>query len=222
MSDEGASDGAGGGTGEPVPAQLLDVRFVGPATAPVLEDADIEAADIVRKRVSYRQLTEAGVNPGVASRIRREHSLPWSFDSSADDLEQRSSQIRGLDDGERAWIAASSGDWEDRSPSSDATEADGSGDDVEAEAAWRERTAQESAPDTGDLDDESAWRERSAPEPVTTLDGIDEETAAQLANAGITSVRRLSTVDPDRVSAALAADREQLRRWRDAAVDHLD
>jgi predicted flap endonuclease-1-like 5' DNA nuclease len=200
VSDEGPTDAADSGDRESPPERLADVRFVGPSTAETLADTDVGPDTIVRKRVSYRQLTEAGVNPGVAARIRREHSLPWSFDSSGEDLTQRSSQIRGLDDGERAWIAASSGDWESRSPP-DPTETDGSGDATEAEAAWRDR---------------------SAPEPVTVIDGIDRETADLLAEAGITSVRRLSTVNLDRVADAIAVDRSRLLDWQEAAVAYLD
>ncbi|WP_101297614.1 helix-hairpin-helix domain-containing protein [Halegenticoccus soli] len=175
-----------------------DLRFVGPATATVLADRNVDATDIAGRRVSYAQLVEAGVNPGVAARIRREHSLPWSFESTGADLKRRSTQIRGLGEAERAWVAASSGDWDaDQSPSSPA-ETDGSGDPKAAE---------------------TAWRTRSRPTPVTALPSVDAESAALLAEAGIASVRRLATADPDRVADVLDLDASTVRRWHEAARD---
>jgi hypothetical protein len=102
-------DGVGA---SPEPTEL---KFVGPATAAVIEDASFAAAGIRDREVSFGMLLDAGVNPGVAARIRREHSLPWSFDTEADrsDLNRRSDQVRGLNDGERDWVAASTGDWAD-------------------------------------------------------------------------------------------------------------
>ncbi|WP_096391193.1 DUF7409 domain-containing protein [Halopenitus persicus] len=89
-----------------------DLRWVGPATAAELDAAGIDAADITDKRVSYRLLVDAGVNPGVAAKIRREHSLSWSFEAG-EGLESRSAQVRGLGREEADWIAASAGDWAD-------------------------------------------------------------------------------------------------------------
>ncbi|WP_458188980.1 DUF7409 domain-containing protein [Haladaptatus sp. NG-WS-4] len=172
-----------------------DVQFVGPATAAVIEDATFDAEDILRRNVSYEMLREAGVNPGVAGRLRREHSLSWSFGGSGDDLTDRSNQIRGLKDEERAWIAASSGDWEATSVTTD-----GSG-DAQAE--------------------EAAWRERSSPDPVTDVPEIDEESASRLAEGGINSVRSMATADPERVADSLGLDRERVTEWCDAANELL-
>ncbi len=142
-------------------------------------------------------LREAGVNPGVAGRLRREHSLSWSFESGTD-LTDRSSQIRGLQDDERAWIAASSGDWELRAAETATT--DGSG-DTEAE--------------------EAAWRDRSRPDPVTYVPEVNESVATELAEAGITSVRSMAIADPERVADSLSFDHERVNDWRNAARDLL-
>ena len=191
-SEDGADESGGDGGGE-APASLVDLRFVGPATESALSAADVSPADVVEKRVSYRDLLDADVNPGVAARVRREHSLSWSFESSGDDLSDRSAQIRGLGDAERAWVAASTGDWEEETADA---ETDGSGSSEAAEAAWRAR---------------------SAPEPVTALDAVDEEAANRLAEGGITSVRALAAADPDSVSDALGLDVDRVRSWVDAA-----
>lgn len=193
VDEEGEGDD-GDATGV-VATSLDDVRFVGPATAEVLRESNLTAADILEKRVSYGDLTEAGVNPGVAARLRREHSLSWSFDSSGPDLNRRSAQVRGLDDEERAWVAASSGDWR---------------------ATTNGRGAD------GDVDEEAAWRRRSAPTPVRTVDGVDADTAERLAEAGVTSVRRLATADPRSVADALSIDPDRVRRFCEAAHEHDD
>jgi len=114
------------GSGDEAAAAVepTDLKWVGPATAEALEDADFDAADLADKRVSCHMLVEAGVNPGVAAKIRREHSLAWSFEST-DDLDRRSAQIRGLGDAEAAWVAASAGDWESAEDDVDAEADDG-------------------------------------------------------------------------------------------------
>jgi hypothetical protein len=94
-----------------VDATLESIRYVGPATASVLESNGFGSTAITGKRVSYRMLVDAGVNPGVAAKIRREHSLSWSF-SSGGDLDRRSTQVRGLGTAEAEWVAASAGDWQ--------------------------------------------------------------------------------------------------------------
>lgn len=179
-----------------------DVRYVGPATADKLAAADIDPGGILRKEVSYQNLVDAEINSGVASKLRREHSLPWSLSGSeGEDLSRRSNQVRGLQDGERAWVAASTGDWESTEPSTTAdaaTEADGSG---EAEAA------------------EAAWRERSRPDPVTDVPGVTEGDADQLAKAGINSVRSLATSNPESVADVLGFDVEKVDEWRTAATE---
>ncbi|WP_435177829.1 helix-hairpin-helix domain-containing protein [Halorussus sp. AFM4] len=198
--------------------ELTDIHFVGPATAEVLADADFDATGLPEKEVSYEMLIDAGVNPGVATRLRKEHSLHWSFggsDEDDDSLAQRSEKVRGLQDDERAWVAASSGDWESESADgADATDGD-----------WSP-TGETSAPVEASTDGsgaaeaaEAAWRERSRPDPVTDVPGVDERTAEILANGGVTSVRSLATADPEHVADSLGLDRERVAEWRDAARD---
>jgi len=253
----------------------------------------------------------------VAARIRREHSLPWSFDTEADrsDLNRRSDQVRGLNDGERDWVAASTGDWADDDPDETDTEnkresqgttpadaidprpegdwpetarPDDTEDEPAETTAWPETarpettgrgdtddaatgdtpSADEESPDdvgpwpatarpggfapdtesdpnapdagttvagdgTGDrqatadgsgdpVQAETAWRERSAPVPVTELDGVDDETRETLAAAGITSVRSLATADPAAVAAALDLSEDRLATLRGTARSFPD
>lgn len=205
MSDESRDD---------PPEDPTDVRFIGPATAEKLEAAEIRAAGILRRTVSYRQLVDAGINPGVATKIRREHSLAWSLSGSAgEDLGRRSDQVRGLKDDERAWVAASTGDWESTS-TADTTGTDATGD-------WEptgEGTAE--ADGSGEAEAaEAAWRERSSPDPVTEVPGVTEGDAEQLANAGITSVRSLATSNPETVADVLGLDAEKVDEWRAAASE---
>lgn len=171
---------------ESLPEAFEELRFVGPKTAAALGDSPIDVEDVARKRVSYRDLTAHGVHPGVAAKIRREHSLSWSFDAEDGDLSRRSSQVRGLDDDERAWVAASS-EWAAEEAS--AAETDGSGDATSAESAWRTRTAgfeggDDDAPEpsTGaeegtpasTTDGEAAWRAAAA-ETASDDQARDEE-----------------------------------------------
>ncbi|MFC4450418.1 helix-hairpin-helix domain-containing protein [Halorussus aquaticus] len=193
-------------------AELTDIHFVGPATAEVLADVEFDATGIVDKSVSYEMLVEAGVNPGVATRLRKEHSLHWSFggsDENEDSLERRSEKVRGLQDNERAWVAASSGDWESNEPeTADVTSGD-----------WTP-TGEASTDGSGAAEEaEAAWRERSKPDPVTDVPGVDKRTAEILANGGVTSVRSLATADPEHVADSLGLDRERVAEWRDAARD---
>lgn len=214
---------------------------MGPATAAVLADASFDADDVRAKAVSFRMLTDAGVNPGVAARIRREHSLAWSFESEGEDLGRRSSQIRGLGDAERAWVAASSGDWQERESSDgdDAPEDTADGDESAAAAAADDAdTAAERAwvadAGSGDPDGtkadgsgdpaaaESAWRERSRPTPVGDVEGVEESDAADLAEAGITSARALALANAEEVADALDRDADRVAALRDAAAEYLD
>lgn len=194
-----------------------ELKYVGPATAAVLADAPFGAAAIRDRSVSFRELLEAGVNPGVAGRIRREHSLPWAFDAEAlDELDRRSTQIRGLQDDERAWVAASAGEWTEAEPDPEP------GESVEAaEEAWVEGGGEPAEADgSGDaVAAEAAWRDRSQPEPVTAVDGVGEVTETQLAEAGITSARALAAADPDEVAEALGLSASRLRRLRDNAAE---
>lgn len=195
MTEEQAEAGEDG----PAPAEPTDVKYVGPATAECLSEADLEAADILTKDVSYRELVDAGVNAGVATKIRREHSLSWSFGGDgSEDLDRRSEAVRGLQEGERAWVAASTGDWESTSPTTTSAEADGSGEATAAEAAWRER---------------------SRPDPVTEVPGVTEELAAELGKAGITSVRSLATANPETVADVIGVDADEIAQWREDAAD---
>ncbi len=108
-----------------------ELKFVGPATAESLSTASFGPEAIRHKTVSFSMLLDAGVNPGVAARIRREHSLPWSFETEdRQDLDRRSDQIRGLGDGERAWVAASSGDWAEAETDDDTPDAGTADDDT--------------------------------------------------------------------------------------------
>lgn len=199
--------------------ELLEFRHVGEATADVLAEAGIDATDLSSKAVSHSQLVAAGVNPGVAARIRREHSLQWSFEGG-EDLDRRAEQVRGLQDDERQWVAASYGD---------ETSADGGADAAAEESSWRRQSPasvdQDSAMgdkswpngDAEDTDeaggdaerDEAAWREQSSPTPVTELYGVGEVTEETLADAGITSVRSLASASPEEVAESLdlSADR---------------
>lgn len=119
-----------------------DLKWIGSATAEAIADAEFSADDVADKTVSYQMLVDAGVNPGVAAKIRREHSLSWSFEAG-DGLSERSAQVRGLGSDEAAWVeASSSGDWEE------AAEADDPVDDDEA--AWVAAAGEESAASSAD------------------------------------------------------------------------
>ena len=227
-----SSDGTESSTAE---TGLESVRYVGPATAAVLEREGYDAAAITEKRVSYRMLVDAGVNPGVAAKIRREHSLSWSFDSGSD-LDRRSEQIRGLGSAEAEWVAASAGDWEDDSTAAaeiDSTdEADDSwgaeptpwpthGESTDTDTATTGDTA--TTDGSGDaISAEAAWRARSKPTPVTDLDVVDAAAAEQLAEAGITSVRSLATADPEHVADVLGLTKRVVDEWYQAARDAHD
>ena len=199
---------------------VKELKYVGPATADVLADASFGAEEIREKVVSFRMLTDAGVNPGVAARIRREHSLAWSFESEGEDLRRRSSQVRGLGDAERAWVAASSGDWQEQAPPSE---------ESDAEAAWV-AAAGDGASDTTTKTDgsgdpaaaETAWQERSRPTPVGALDGVSPTEAADLAEAGITSARALASANPEEVADALDRDVERVATLCEAAAESVE
>ncbi|WP_435117047.1 DUF7409 domain-containing protein [Halolamina sp. C58] len=229
-----------------------DLKFVGPATADAVESAGFSAQDIVEKDVSYRMLLEAGVNPGVAAKIRRHHSLSWSFDNDGD-LDRRSEQVRGLGDEEAAWVASSLGDGEGETSDDEGETDDG---ELDEEAAWIDGAAGESealdevetVDDGDDTDDEAAWvanatgggdsatadgsgdplaaeaawRERSKPTPLTDISGIGESYAERLAEAGVTSVRSLATASPELLSDVTGISRERLQRWHREASERAD
>lgn len=218
--------------------ELVDLKWVGPATESVLSDADLTAGDIREKGVSYRALVDAGVNPGVAAKIRREHSLSWSFEAG-DGLDRRSTQVRGLGSEEAAWVAASAGDWasNDSGPDGDAgDDADSTTGDWEATGDWPSvggtadaTPSDDAAPDDAAAADgsgdpvaaEAAWRSRSAPTPLSTLSAVadDGDAVDLLADAGINSVRSLAAADPERVADVLALDAARVNRWHAAARD---
>lgn len=107
------------------------LKHVGPSTADIIESAPFEAADIVRRTVSYNALLAAGINPGVAAKLRKEYSLVWSFEWLAGaDLACRAEHIRGLDREHRDWIADSKPEPRDSDPKPST-----------AEKAWRDRQA---------------------------------------------------------------------------------
>ncbi|MFW6458144.1 MAG: DUF7409 domain-containing protein [Halodesulfurarchaeum sp.] len=203
---------AGGETaGGLVSEELTDLMYVGPATETVLESAGVEPVDIRKRRVSHAQLVEAGVNPGVAAKIRREHSLSWSLEGG-EDLDRRAVQVRGLQDGEREWVAASADGWDQTEP-----ETDRPGSETDESGGWERRPWPNQPDEETDFEAEAEWRERSAPKPVSSLDGIDGEVEAILAKAGIISVRRLATCEPAEIAASLDVDEETVREWRSAA-----
>ncbi|MFB6085773.1 MAG: hypothetical protein ABEJ84_03035 [Halodesulfurarchaeum sp.] len=190
---------------------LTDVKFVGPATEAVLERAGIEAAAIRERRVSHTQLVDAGVNPGVAAKIRREHSLSWSLEGG-EDLDRRADQVRGLKAGEREWVAASASDWDGKVASGR-----GGTDQDDTQPTW-ERRPWPNQPDVErEFDAEAEWREQSEPTPISAIPALDGEAESALREAGINSVRRLASCNPEAVADSLAIDEEIVRKWRNAA-----
>ena len=161
---------------------------VDPAVRAALEDAGVSLESIADKRRSYRSLLDAGVDESVATALRRQFSLPWSFEADGD-LDRRSSEVRGLGEREREWVAAS------------ATE------DWQAFDAARTRVE----------DDESeAPKERPYPRPtpVATVTGVSPENAERLAEAGVISAERLATIDAGEVAKVLELDVLHVRLWR--------
>lgn len=197
--------------------ELTELKFVGPATAEVLERVGVEPHHISERRVSHAQLVKFGVNPGVAARIRREHSLSWSL-SGGEDLDRRAEQVRGLQDGERAWVAASSQGWEERDePSATQASLETGSDDGDDEVAWRNESWPTQEPDQEEFEAEAEWRAMSQPKPVTDIDGIGETYEGLLSEAGIRSVRSLANCDPERVADSLELKAQQVEEWREAA-----
>lgn len=163
--------------------------YLDPTARRRLREAGITADTIAEKRVSYRELVDADLDPDVADRLRREESLPWSRATGDGDLVARSTQIRGLSRAERDWIAASESDWE-------AT-----------------LTANRGSKLTVEGSSESPRRRSPQPDPVTDVTGIDERYADRLATGGITSVRSLAAADPSAVATALDLDRNRVTSW---------
>ncbi|AFO58865.1 hypothetical protein NJ7G_3649 [Natrinema sp. J7-2] len=161
----------------------------------VLETVDIDPATIADKEYSYRMLLDAGVDEPIADTLRRRYSLPWSFESEGD-LDRRSSEVRGLGDAEREWIAVSDGeDWQ-------AFEYDHSA----PVAVERERPSERPYP---------------RPTPVTAVTGVGPDDAAALAEAGIRSAERLATIDAMAVATVLELNVLHVRTWRHNARELL-
>jgi ribosomal protein S27AE len=92
----------------PDPSSRLDV---GPVSALAIENSGFGTADVVESRVSYVMLRDAGVSPLDADRLRRRHSLVWTFRwTEGAYLVQRAERLRTLRETERDWIAASVSD----------------------------------------------------------------------------------------------------------------
>ena len=217
MSSDSANPGS-------IERPLESIRFVGPSTAAVLRREGYDATAITDKRVSYRRLVDAGVNPGVAAKIRREHSLSWSFRSGGD-LDRRSAQVRGLGSAEAAWVAASAGDWESANePSTDELTDESAADETPARppSTTDEPTPWPTHGQTTEtqreaVSAEAAWRARSTPTPVGELEAIDVETVDLLAEAGISSVRQLAAIDSERVADVLELPSTVVEEWSQAA-----
>ena len=125
MPTEGGDPGGDGITNP------IDLRYVGPATAQVIEDAPFSPSAIHDREISYSELLEAGVNSGVAGKLRREYSLVWAFDwVTGAYLEERANQVGGLDPEQRRWIASSPRSEEQNDPGEVINH---------AEQAWRDR-----------------------------------------------------------------------------------
>lgn len=190
--------------------ELTELAYVGPATAPILANAGIDAADIRERRVSHAQLVELGVNPGVAAKIRRHHSLSWSLEGGAD-LDRRAEQVRGLQDGEREWVARSASDWED------GTNEGRESTDEDEETDWTRRPWPNGTDEATDFEAEAEWRERSRPRPLSDLDILGTADRERLAEAGIASVGSLATCNPGTVAASLGIEESEIRAWQTAA-----
>ncbi|WP_247728292.1 hypothetical protein [Halovivax limisalsi] len=156
-----------------------------------LGDIGVDPSGVVDKEYSYRQLLDAGVEEAAADRLRRQFSLPWSFETDGD-LDRRSEAVSGLGADERAWVAASADeDWQGF-----------------ADAGTR------SIPSTVDGPDERPY---SKPTPVTAVTGVSEANADRLAEGGIVSAERLATVHAGEVASALDLDVLHVRTWRHSA-----
>lgn len=170
------------------------VESVGPEAAKLLSRSEISPGDLRGGDVSYRDLVDVGVDEAAAATLRREFSLPWSFELG-DDLSARSAAVGNLSTTERDWIAASADDWEDR------------------EVTPSGPVARESA----DL-----WADRSRPTPVERVSGVGPDDADALATVGITSARQLGVASAATVANLTDRDVRQVRLWRHAARELTD
>ncbi|WP_089790017.1 hypothetical protein [Natronobacterium haloterrestre] len=164
-----------------------------------LEEADLDPDAVREKHHSYRSLLEAGLEEAVADALRRRFSLPWSFVSDADgdgDLDRRSSEVRGLGEAEREWIAVSDDeDWQSFEY------------EAEFDTVGRERPDERPYP---------------KPTPVTAVTGVGPDDADALAEGGIVSAERLATVHASEVADALGLDVLHVRAWRHNARELID
>ena len=162
-----------------------------------LEDAGLEPDAVLEKRCSYRTLLDAGVSERLAASLRRRFSLPWSFETDGD-LDRRSSEVSGLGEAERAWIAASADEgWQ----------------------AFEGARSRESDRETRDEPDERPW---PRPTPVTAVTAVGPDDATRLAEAGIISAERLATVNATAVANALGVNVLHVRTWRHNARELLE
>jgi len=163
-----------------------------------LEVAGIEPAVVSGKDCSYRMLLDADVPEDVADDLRRRFSLPWSFETDGDgDLDRRSSEVRGLGEAEREWVAASADEgWQ-------------AFESVAARAADQES-------------EEDVERPCPRPTPVTSVTGVSPANAAKLAEAGINSAERLATINAGEVAAVLQLSVLHVRTWRHNAREVLE
>ena len=222
-------------------ASLEDLPYVGAATAATLADAGVTAEDVDEKTVSYRELVEAGVNPGVAGKLRREHSLHWTHDEEEFELDRRSKGVRGLRDGEREWVAST--EPPELDDSNERTQRQSAETDTAASEAhqWPDATEDRVQPteasagaealagasdDATENDDpfsaEAAWRARASSPSVSTIDPVPEDDAVDLEAAGVETVRQLATADVDRLATELGLDRDALDYWQALAAQRVD
>jgi hypothetical protein len=105
----------------------------------------------------------------------------------------RSGEPGSLVAAERAWVAASYGDWEFADPGP-----------------------------TPPAPDPEPARRYPEPEPVTVVPGVDDAAAARLADGGVVSVRLLAAADPVRVARALGMPANRVTSWHWWARRHVD
>ncbi|WP_049923100.1 DUF7409 domain-containing protein [Halopiger djelfimassiliensis] len=161
-----------------------------------LEAVDIEPDAISSKEYSYRMLLDTGVDEPIAAALRRRFSLPWSFETDGD-LDRRSSEVRGLGEAEREWIAVSGDeDWQ------------------AFEYTHSRRT------EIGR--DEPSERPWPRPTPVTAVAGVGPDDAETLAEAGIRSAERLATINASEVASLLELDVLHVRTWRHNARELVE
>lgn len=161
-----------------------------------LSDAGVEPAAITAKELSYRMLLDAGVDESVADALRRRFSLPWSFETDGD-LDRRSTEVRGLGEAEREWVAASSSE------------------DWQAFEAARSRASEKEV-------EEAVDRPWPRPTPLTAVTGVSSKNAARLREAGVNSAERLATINAGEVANALELNVLHVRTWRHNARELID